>query len=367
MRCLVIVSLLLIFATPEVFPQVVITKSDVEANLIGSQSITYGRDFSPSAVLNLGTASGSAQTFDFSSVTAQDTTRDTSIQDFIIPAGQFLADSFPTASLAIAGRDTSNPSVPISIVQYWSVENDGVYMLGEALSAPGIADSVIARYRPKAVVFPLPLTDTSRRSETDTLDITVGGTVLTRTITYRADTADGFGTLTIPGQASQPAIRAVTDEAVTSFSLGTFNNYSRKRHVVIIAKNMSLAQFLVTDTAYTGGNTAVERFEYAVRTGPATTVQQAGNAVPTQFALSQNYPNPFNPSTRIEVKVPFREVVTLKVFNVLGTEVATLMNQTLDPGIYKIAWNAVQQPSGVYYYRIQAGGFSSVKKMLLVK
>lgn len=94
--------------------------------------------------------------------------------------------------------------------------------------------------------------------------------------------------------------------------------------------------------------------------------------VPTEFSLSQNYPNPFNPSTMIVFTLPTDAVVTLKVFDVLGQEVATLLNKELAAGKHETLFDATKYNSGVYLYRIEAKGkdgreFNSVKKMLLLK
>jgi hypothetical protein len=91
-------------------------------------------------------------------------------------------------------------------------------------------------------------------------------------------------------------------------------------------------------------------------------------AVPKQYSLYQNYPNPFNPSTLIRYQLPVKSKVTLRIFNVLGEEVKTLMNgEVQEAGIESVSFNADALPSGVYFYRLQAGTFLDVKKMLLVK
>ena len=89
--------------------------------------------------------------------------------------------------------------------------------------------------------------------------------------------------------------------------------------------------------------------------------------IPVAYALSQNYPNPFNPETHFDFQILNFEFVSLKVFNVLGQEVATLVNEIRQPGSYGVTWNASNVPSGVYFYRLVSGQFSNVKKMLLLK
>lgn len=86
-----------------------------------------------------------------------------------------------------------------------------------------------------------------------------------------------------------------------------------------------------------------------------------------EFELFQNYPNPFNPATKIRYAVPQRENVRLEIYNVLGQRVAVLVNEVRNPGIYTVDFNASQLATGLYVYRMQAGNFHSIKKMLLTK
>ena len=89
--------------------------------------------------------------------------------------------------------------------------------------------------------------------------------------------------------------------------------------------------------------------------------------IPREFALLQNYPNPFNPATKIRYDVPRETKVVLKIYDVLGAEVTTLINQNMKPGRYIAEWNAGNFASGVYIYRMDADGFSSSKKLMLLK
>jgi uncharacterized delta-60 repeat protein len=88
---------------------------------------------------------------------------------------------------------------------------------------------------------------------------------------------------------------------------------------------------------------------------------------PRDFFLKQNYPNPFNPVTSIQYAISSTQFVTLKVYDLLGREIATLVDEEKPVGTYELNWNAINLPSGVYFYQLQAGEYSSVKKMILLK
>jgi len=98
-----------------------------------------------------------------------------------------------------------------------------------------------------------------------------------------------------------------------------------------------------------------------------TGVDENGENKPTSYALKQNYPNPFNPSTQIEFSIPQQSFVTLKVYDMLGKEVATLVNGEREPGSYTTTWNAQGCPSGVYFYRLTAGSYTMTRKLLLLR
>jgi len=89
--------------------------------------------------------------------------------------------------------------------------------------------------------------------------------------------------------------------------------------------------------------------------------------IPTSYELSQNYPNPFNPSTEIRFALPTEDIVTLKIFNVLGQEIMTLMHEKMGAGSHTVRFDASKLTSGVYLYQISSGKFTETKKMVLMK
>ena len=107
----------------------------------------------------------------------------------------------------------------------------------------------------------------------------------------------------------------------------------------------------------------IRAYVHSTQTGVSQEIELA----PSDFTLTQNYPNPFNPSTTIRYSIPTNSHVTLKIFNLLGKEVTTVVDETLAAGKYTVTFNASNLASGVYYYRIEAGSFKEVKKMVLIR
>ncbi len=117
------------------------------------------------------------------------------------------------------------------------------------------------------------------------------------------------------------------------------------------------------------GNTGTLKawsLSFVIGTNPIG-LQNISSEVPGSFSLSQNYPNPFNPVTRINFQLHKSGFVNLTIFDMLGREVETIVNENLNAGTYNADWNAVNQSSGVYFYKLQAAGFSEIKKMVLIK
>lgn len=149
--------------------------------------------------------------------------------------------------------------------------------------------------------------------------------------------------LTIDNAAGVTLSQATTINGVLHLKAGEFDNTIP----FTLGPNGSIS--------YEGGNLKV------------TAVKQVDSPIPHQFFVGQNYPNPFNPSTNIQYGVPKRAFVTVKVFNLLGQEVATLFNGVREAGTYTISFNASNLSSGVYLYRVQAGSSVETKRMVLMK
>jgi 1,4-alpha-glucan branching enzyme len=172
-----------------------------------------------------------------------------------------------------------------------------------------------------------------------------------------------------------------------------FNDSTTNSQVMSVA-NFSNTQQTVTNVPWLASGTWYNIFDHSIFTAGSTTVdsitipantalvysnrsdsslgivtdvKEFSHIIPEQFALSQNYPNPFNPTTQLQFAISKLQMVTLKVYDVLGREVATLLNETKSPGTYTVDFDGAHLTSGVYFYKLTAGNFSEVRKMLLIR
>lgn len=146
-------------------------------------------------------------------------------------------------------------------------------------------------------------------------------------------------------------------------------------------QNVMIAQLIAEGTSNLNSVTKLKILADTVKAfcsrGFVIGTEQISSSIPGRFALYQNYPNPFNPKTKIKFSIPPNEggkgdgssedLVSLKIFNVLGREIATLVKDKLNPGTYEVIWNANDYPSGVYFYELIAGDFEQTRKMVLLK
>ena len=121
--------------------------------------------------------------------------------------------------------------------------------------------------------------------------------------------------------------------------------------------------YATVDRGYSGAWAFAPNYGFTVTTASGI----IGNETKLKFELSQNFPNPFNPSTQISYSIEKKGLVTLKVYDVAGKEVASLINEVQNEGAYSVSFNGGNIPSGIYYYKLESNGNTDVKKMMLVK
>ncbi len=167
---------------------------------------------------------------------------------------------------------------------------------------------------------------------------------------------------TIYGYKNGILVRTVSQTPL-SFPIGTgfkVGGYSNSPNIV-----GKLDEFRIYKGALTAAQIAAS-WNLDLQCGPITSVPKFSE-VPRDYNLSQNYPNPFNPTTKINFSIPKSGFVTLKVYDILGKEVVTLVNENKTAGSYIIDFDGSELSSGVYFYTIQVNGFTDTKKMLLIK
>jgi photosystem II stability/assembly factor-like uncharacterized protein/sugar lactone lactonase YvrE len=196
-----------------------------------------------------------------------------------------------------------------------------------------------------------------------------------------ASTTDGGKTWTVfPIDPAQSGLRSVhylpgTDAIVAaggSSSTGTFFSSPnkgatwQKLTLPTGTQRLYAVEMYSSTVGWMGGNNGI-LVKWTGNPVGLTPVKQVESIVPLTYALYQNYPNPFNPTTTINYDLPKISKVTLKIYNSLGQEVKTLVNDVQSPGKYQVTFSSSNIASGMYFYKIQAEGFNSIKKMLLLK
>jgi hypothetical protein len=156
----------------------------------------------------------------------------------------------------------------------------------------------------------------------------------------------------------------------------TFNQTEKMIENIIQGEETEIA--FTFDVDYNIGNVEADTIEFIITDNKSVYLTKQfilHYALPTEFKLEQNYPNPFNPTTKIRYSIPSvvdakfasTTMTQLKVYDILGNEVTTLVNEQKEPGYYEVDFNAASFASGVYIYRLQAGSYVSTKKMMVLK
>lgn len=184
--------------------------------------------------------------------------------------------------------------------------------------------------------------------------------------------ADGIytGTLTVVGPAFNAfeyryAFKDMSENSWTIETAGFGDFAYRVRYNEMTGARAFVTPYSAPTDTWTDEENKSDQFEDKPA-GWTTSVRDL-DELAKNFELSQNYPNPFNPSTTIKFKVPVTDIVTLKIYNILGQQVATLINKEMNAGSYEVKFNASELASGVYMYSLEAGSFRATKKMMLLK
>lgn len=354
-------SLLICFvlsAGMEVSAQITITQSDLQSFVSIGNILTSTLD-TTSTSFNIGSTGSTSWDFSGISQDAQFTVTSES------PAGTPFAGNFPAATVCLHGTTT----VAGYSAESWSYSgvNGGLlnYGTGAQAEVSGFQSNIIMTNNPAALDIVVPLTNgtswTENYQETDSIVVTGLPPIVSIYNIHVENMVDAYGTMTLPGGGTAQALRVRSDMTQTGGS-----SYIRSISYLFITN--SGTQFSVEAADTTSPNSGVIPISgITYINSNVTGVNQADNSIPQNFLLEQNYPNPFNPSTQINYSIPSAQKVTIKIYDELGKEVTTLVNSDQAAGNYTVDFNASELASGVYFYRIQAGNFIQMKKMILMK
>ncbi len=167
----------------------------------------------------------------------------------------------------------------------------------------------------------------------------------------------------------------VEDIAVPQLSIAVFDSgfvrkfiaYSNSMSQIDTTVILGVGKYYFEIEAQPASYSWMFPYLFKLHATPVTAVQNPSTQIPDGYSLLQNYPNPFNPATIISFAIPSRVFVSLKIYDVLGREVADLIDKEMAAGIHRVYWNASGMPSGTYFYRLNAGTFSQTKKLLLLR
>jgi hypothetical protein len=253
---------------------------------------------------------------------------------------------------------------------YNSVNSSSLTWHGNVIEVeltPGQSSLITTTLNPLETIFTFPFTYNSTESyngvKTNVTEIN-GIPLLTTTTTVISNSVvDAYGTMIMPSGRLVDALRVKKDEI--TIIQGPFPTYSRTITYSFEAKDGT--QVIVPS------DTVQSETGIINNTGPVSWTDRLpndvkiGETLPDNYILNQNYPNPFNPTTNIEYSIPSESFVELKVYDILGNEVATLVNEQRSAGVYRADFNATNLPSGMYFARLKANEFIKVVKMTLLK
>ena len=356
----VLLFTLIVFSS-DAMAQITITSTDASAiNAVGNV-ITNHLD---STTTSIDIGSPGATSWDFSTLNSHYTSSFTSV----VPSStQYYSTDFPTSNVAFTFNELFEGNTADGC-QY-STQNPSDYLMNGVVIKSVIApDTFLVKsiYSSPQVFFPLPFTfnDQWGSDFTITNSIYYNGVPFITTTSNHTETviADAYGPMTLPGGIVLQALRIRRDDRYTSPS---FPFYMRTISYSFLTKSGSAVEIVASDT--TAPNNGIIQTDGATWSISGTVGVESEDQIPTQYSLSQNYPNPFNPSTKIEYSLPEASYVDLKVYDILGNEIVTLVNEEQSAGTYRADFTSSNLSSGFYIARLIVGNQVKTIKMSLLK
>ena len=341
--CFIILSVT--FITSPTYSQVTITLNDFQ-KIFTPGGTHYYINSSGQTNINIG-KTGGPNIYDFSFITFQSASISNNYYVKDIPE---LASRYDGDGVAIGETPSTIENNPIFLFR-----NDTAYVIGQATVTtpkeyihyiPYEIAGVFPTVYQWTVSQPVQRFDTTYDSNNQVASANLSSSTEITTI-------DGYGTLKINGGEYQ-CIRVKKDHS----------GYGDKEFIYMTKEGIFLNVGLMPESE---ADTGVVSSNYMVLIASALVGIESEKTIPIQYRLSQNFPNPFNPTTQIQYDIPKATFVRLSVYNVLGQEVAELVNGQQTAGKYVTTFNGSKLTSGIYFYRLQAGNFVQTKKLVLMK
>ncbi len=338
---------------------VLLFASAVNAQIIlnSDRKPVIGDSFTTMDMDTLGVTEGSAGinvTWNFSNLTS---TGEQITANYISPSAAPNDSLFPGSDVAVSYDGLS--------YTFYDTDGSTVHSLGSSYEDFSIV------YSNTEKVSEYPFTFNSNLLDNFQAEYEMGEGLVNRNIGIIQFTGDAYGTIILPDGSSYAALRvkifrqtvdtmfvAGIPLSVTEVKSTTYEWYTNERKYPVFG--ISYIEINVN-----GSVTNHKVVEYNIQN--ATDVKEDPQQVVSEFELNQNYPNPFNPGTSIKYAISSMQFVTLKVYDIIGNEVATLVDEYKPAGSYEVDFDASKLSSGVYLYRLQSGGNIITKKMTLIK
>lgn len=343
-------KLFLLFAAASIssFAQITITNSDVSnVFTVGKSATIHSADITS---FNIGSAGG-GNNWDFTGLQSTETFNLLSVNPATTPhIGEFPGANISTYS---QGEYQGNPA---EIYSYLTL-NSTLSNMGQAISSSAFPGLVItSKNNPASIEMQLPMTYNTSWSQSYVNTFTIPGLPPQTSDVSISVVIDAYGLMTMPGGAIYEALRI---RETTTVSGSTSVQYS------FLATNGANVTVSATDpNPPTSGTINADWYDWNT---PFTSAVEQISGLPKDFTLSQNYPNPFNPSTKIDYSIPEASFVQLKVYDILGNEVVTLVDEEQSAGSYRADFSGVDLASGLYIAKLQAGNYFKIIKMSLLK
>ncbi len=344
--------------TLQAFAQVTVTGADVTSDFAVGNVMSNQYD---STVTSLNIGNPGSSSWDFSGLHRSSGVTLTSVA----VQGTPFASHFPSATFTLQ-TNILYQGIPAVAYIYFQLGTN-LLDLGQAAGVQNGAATVVATNTPSQVLYALPSTyGTSwTASYLDTTIVSLDGVPMTGSGVRHAASfvVDGYGSMTIPGGTVHQAlrIRKVDSTFTTPAGIG-----AKVVGYIYLAKDGTLVQMNAASAGAPDSGIISIAPPVSWQSAVPTSIE-AVPSVPLAYALGQNYPNPFNPSTEIPYSLPGNVHVTLAVFNVLGQQVATLVDEYQEAGIHTARFDGSSLSSGLYFYRLQAGNFLQTRRLTLIR